>query len=315
MPRGTCTAQPGVAEVALQLAQDRGHRVGREGRPAGGVEAVDRLHEPDAGDLHEVVEGLVGALVAARELARERQEALDQLLARGRRRRARGSGAGGGGPRASAGGAHVRCQAAGSSAAELTSSIVRAGARCRRFGGAYANHGGARASRPPAGARASGAAGAKRASGTCRAPARSRAWVMSRSKRSRRISALPRGQRAERRLEDRAVLDEVEALVLEARARRPGRRAVPSAAVRGRVERDRVVGASRPRRPPPRRRPRRRSLGDLLGGRRAARAEPRSSSVALDLEHALAHPLRDVQPPSVVSRRCRFSSPTIVGTA
>ena len=52
--------------------------------PALGVEAVDRLHEADAGDLHQVVERLVGALVAARELARERQEALDQLLARGR---------------------------------------------------------------------------------------------------------------------------------------------------------------------------------------------------------------------------------------
>ena len=51
--------------------------------PRVGVEAVDRLHEPHRGDLHEVVERLVGALVAARELARERQEALDQLLARG----------------------------------------------------------------------------------------------------------------------------------------------------------------------------------------------------------------------------------------
>ena len=39
------------------------------------------LMEAQAGDLEEVVEGLVGALVAARELARERQEALDEHLA------------------------------------------------------------------------------------------------------------------------------------------------------------------------------------------------------------------------------------------
>ena len=45
------------------------------------VEAVDRLDQAEARDLEEVVEGLLGALVAARELARERQEALDEHLA------------------------------------------------------------------------------------------------------------------------------------------------------------------------------------------------------------------------------------------
>jgi hypothetical protein len=72
-----------VSEVALQLAEDGRHGVGREGRAAGRVEAVDRLHEADRGDLHEVVERLVGPLVAACQLARQGQEALDQLLARG----------------------------------------------------------------------------------------------------------------------------------------------------------------------------------------------------------------------------------------
>ena len=70
-----------VAEVALDLAQDGRHRVARERDPALEVEAVDGLDEPQAGDLEEVVEGLLGALVAARQLARERQEALDEHLA------------------------------------------------------------------------------------------------------------------------------------------------------------------------------------------------------------------------------------------
>ena len=49
-----------------------------------GIEAVDRLEQAERRDLDEVVELLAAALVAPRELARERQEALDELLARGR---------------------------------------------------------------------------------------------------------------------------------------------------------------------------------------------------------------------------------------
>jgi hypothetical protein len=48
------------------------------------VEALDRLQQPERGDLDQVVERLAGTLVAARELPRERQEALDERLARGR---------------------------------------------------------------------------------------------------------------------------------------------------------------------------------------------------------------------------------------
>ena len=70
-----------VAEVALDLAEDRRHRVARERDLALEVEAVDRLDQAERRDLEEVVEGLLGALVAARELARERQEALDEHLA------------------------------------------------------------------------------------------------------------------------------------------------------------------------------------------------------------------------------------------
>ena len=70
-----------VAEVALDLPEDGRHRIARERDLALEVEAVDRLDQAQARDLEEVVEGLLGALVAARELARERQEALDEHLA------------------------------------------------------------------------------------------------------------------------------------------------------------------------------------------------------------------------------------------
>ena len=70
-----------VAEVALDLAEDGRHGVAREGDLALEVEALDGVDEAQAGDLEEVVEGLVGALVAARELAGERQEALDERVA------------------------------------------------------------------------------------------------------------------------------------------------------------------------------------------------------------------------------------------
>src|SRR4051794_16444566 len=70
-----------VAEVALDLAEDGRDRVARERDVAAEVEAVDRLDEPEARDLEEVVEGLLRALVAAGELAREGEEALDQRRA------------------------------------------------------------------------------------------------------------------------------------------------------------------------------------------------------------------------------------------
>ena len=72
-----------VAEVALELAEHGRHRVGGERGLARGVEAVDRLDQPERRDLHEVVERLVGAPVAARHPARERQQPLDELLAGG----------------------------------------------------------------------------------------------------------------------------------------------------------------------------------------------------------------------------------------
>ena len=67
--------------MALELAEDRRRRVARELGSAAGLEAVDRLDQPEAGDLHEVVERLVGVAVAEREVAGERDVALDQLVA------------------------------------------------------------------------------------------------------------------------------------------------------------------------------------------------------------------------------------------
>src|SRR5262245_21667616 len=66
--------------MALELAEDGGDGEGRERGSALGVEAVDRLDEPDARDLHEVVEGLGPAGVTRRQAPGERHEATDQLL-------------------------------------------------------------------------------------------------------------------------------------------------------------------------------------------------------------------------------------------
>ena len=75
-----------VAEVALDLAEHRRRRVGGEAHLAREVEAVDRLHDPDAGDLHEVVERLAAAGVAARR-ARGRAAASPRRAGRARARR------------------------------------------------------------------------------------------------------------------------------------------------------------------------------------------------------------------------------------
>jgi hypothetical protein len=71
-----------VAEVALQLSEDGGGGVARELRPATGLEAIDGLDQAEARDLEQVVERLVGVGVAKREVAGQRQEALDELLPR-----------------------------------------------------------------------------------------------------------------------------------------------------------------------------------------------------------------------------------------
>ncbi len=70
-----------VAEVAFQLAEDRRGGERRERNPAIGIEAIDRVEEPDVGNLEEVVEGLAGAAVAEREAFRKSHVAAHELLA------------------------------------------------------------------------------------------------------------------------------------------------------------------------------------------------------------------------------------------
>ena len=69
-----------IAEVASKLAEDRRRRVGRKRLAALGIEAIDRLDQPEACDLHQVVELLGCASVAQGKRSRQRQKAPDQLL-------------------------------------------------------------------------------------------------------------------------------------------------------------------------------------------------------------------------------------------
>ena len=69
-----------VAEVAAQLADDRGDGEARERDPARGVKAIDGLEQAEARDLQQVVEGLLGLAVALGDRPRQRQEALHERL-------------------------------------------------------------------------------------------------------------------------------------------------------------------------------------------------------------------------------------------
>ena len=70
-----------VAEVALELAQDRRRRKGRERDAAIGIEAVDRLQQPERRDLDEILGLRVVMPVALGEVPGERQELGRQRVA------------------------------------------------------------------------------------------------------------------------------------------------------------------------------------------------------------------------------------------
>ena len=72
-----------IAEVALELTEDRGDRVSVKARAAGRIEAVERLQHPQAGDLEEVIDPLTSAAVAKGEAAREGKVVLGELLTGG----------------------------------------------------------------------------------------------------------------------------------------------------------------------------------------------------------------------------------------
>ena len=82
--RGTRTDQPLSRKWRLSSPRIVGTANEENAVSRSRVEAVDRLQQAERRDLHEVVERLAAALVAAGELARERQEALDERVARGR---------------------------------------------------------------------------------------------------------------------------------------------------------------------------------------------------------------------------------------
>jgi hypothetical protein len=73
-----------VSEVALQLPDDRGGRVGREFDLPPRVEPVDRLHQADRGHLDEIVERLAASREAAGEVFDQPEVRLDELLTDGR---------------------------------------------------------------------------------------------------------------------------------------------------------------------------------------------------------------------------------------
>jgi hypothetical protein len=70
-----------IAEVPLDLADDRRQGVSGEREAATDVEAVDRLEEPQTGDLVDVLERLARARVSRGELSGERQETPDDRVA------------------------------------------------------------------------------------------------------------------------------------------------------------------------------------------------------------------------------------------
>ena len=80
--------RPGaIAEVPLDLADDRRHCVGRELHLALRVEALDREEQADRADLDQILLRLAAARVARREALDERHVPLDELVARAARLR------------------------------------------------------------------------------------------------------------------------------------------------------------------------------------------------------------------------------------
>ena len=80
-----------VSEVALDLADDRRHRIRRELHATVDVEALDRQHEPDRADLDEILERLASPRVARGDVPDERQVLVDELVPRRRVSRAVGA--------------------------------------------------------------------------------------------------------------------------------------------------------------------------------------------------------------------------------
>ena len=68
--------------MVADLALDRRHGDRAQVAPARRLEAVDGLDQADGADLHEVVDGLASACVAARDGAHEAHVLLDEARSR-----------------------------------------------------------------------------------------------------------------------------------------------------------------------------------------------------------------------------------------
>jgi hypothetical protein len=71
-----------VAEVALELSEDRGDGERRKRDPARGIEPIDSFDQAETRHLRQVIERLLRSGVAACDLPSEREVAAHQLLAR-----------------------------------------------------------------------------------------------------------------------------------------------------------------------------------------------------------------------------------------
>ena len=89
--RVTFNDQVGVAEVTAHLTEHARHRVRREARAVLGVEPLERLHQPEPGDLHQVVEGLAPVHEPPRDVARDPEVVLDELVAQAEVAQSRGT--------------------------------------------------------------------------------------------------------------------------------------------------------------------------------------------------------------------------------
>ena len=126
--------------------------------------------------------------------------------------------------------------------------------------------------------------------------------------------ALAVAQHAHQPLDRGRVLGDAEARVLDARTRRRCRRRLLVVVARA-VERDRAVGARRPRAPrAPARRVDAEALGDLGGRRRAAELARQLLADRLELTASSCRS-RGTRTDQPWSRKWRLSSPRIVGTA
>jgi len=72
-----------IAEMAAQLACDRGHGESAEGAAAARVEPRQRLEQAHVAHLEVVVEGVAAGAVARRQSAHQALVALDELLVGG----------------------------------------------------------------------------------------------------------------------------------------------------------------------------------------------------------------------------------------